>query len=175
MKTMFFKTILILVVSYISSGNIIAQTSSMFTLPARGELIKERGKFLAETNIDNYEPSKYHYWVCEAIVTDSDEHYAASLLNNKKAVIQDMSNWKLSQVWPKYYIKDNPYQGYIFDNGSNINPYMQPVVLFIVKADASLNQYITNWFADAEKRGYPGIPYAVFEDRVISKLEIFFP
>jgi hypothetical protein len=163
-----------------------------FTAPRKGDTVTNRKDFGVSIEIDDFDKTTGHYWVAIASVTGAANWERVLELYKKsggksdeaaKAVQEEMktliNGWKIDQVWPKFYVPLNPYQGRVFDGGQNplygLEP--QPMILLILKVDDPLHNYIRKWFSDgAAGKGYPGIPAASFtENMMLARCEIFFP
>ena len=163
-----------------------------FTTPRKGDTIESRQDFVVSLEIDKFDNTTGHYWVAIASVTGAANWEKVIELYKKsagksgevaKAGQEEMKKligeWKIDQVWPKFYVPVSPYQGRVFDGGQNpmkgFEP--QPMILLILKVDDTLQNYFRTWFQAGEAgKGYPGIPVSRFsQNMILARCEIFFP
>ena len=174
-KTPFPKSLIFALLALFPLQSLLAQSDLMILKPNRADIIKVKTAFDVETNIDNYSPGQYHYWVGIASVKNADSFMAGTLSTDRDLVLKDMEGWQLDLIWPKYYIRDNPNVSSLFEGGVNPSPFLQPAFIVIIKADNQLSGFINNWFKVASTKNFPGIPASRFNGAIISKLEVFFP
>jgi hypothetical protein len=181
----------IIVLIFVLTGISYSQ-GTRFTTPRKGDTIENRQDFIVSLTIDKFDKTTGHYWVAIATVTRSTnwervlELYKKSGSKSGDAVREEqeemknlIAEWKIDQVWPKFYVPVSPYQGRVFDGGQNpmkgIDP--QPMILLILKVDDTLQDYFRGWFQAGEAgKGYPGIPVSRFsQTMILARCEIFFP
>lgn len=159
-----------------------------FTVPEKGVTINNRQGFLAAIEINNFDISSGFYWTAIASVkeiNDNDRNRILNLreqLNNEEDSLKRgemerlLGKWKIDLFWPKFNVKDEIYEGPIYDGGTNPRSVPQAMILLLLKVDDRLNNYFNDWFDNGPVNHYPGIPVSVLgRNMVITRCEIFFP
>jgi hypothetical protein len=160
-----------------------------FTSPQKGDTIGNRKNFVVSLDIDDFDKTTGHHWVAIASVTGHNnkwdrvlelyrkskgEHNAARKEMNKL-----ISEWRINQFWPKFFVPEESYEGNVFDGGKNplqgLEP--QPMILLIIKVDDKLQKNFRQWFRrGSEGKGYPGFPASILSgNMILARCEIFFP
>lgn len=155
-----------------------------FTTPRSGSLVEHRQDFKVSLEIQDMDRDG-SYWVAIASVTGHDdtwdrvkELYDQGKLRDPE-MLELISQWQIDLLWPKFYVPKSPFQGRVFDGGTNplrgLDP--QPMILVLLKVDDALEEDFRTWFRQgAAGAGYPGIPALRFsEDMFVARCEIFFP
>ncbi len=184
-----FLVISIIFLISLSFGKVCLSQEAFFTTPRRGAIIENRQDFSVAVQIEDTDPRGY-YWVALASVSVNRETWkrVVELFNqinsgsgyDASSEMQRLLNeWAIDLFWPKFYIPKSPYQGRVFDGGTNplhgLEP--QPMILLVLKVDDALQNYFRNWLRSGTAgRGYPGIPASrLGRDMVLERCEIFFP
>ena len=160
-----------------------------FTLPQKGDTIKNRNDFVVSLEIGDFDKTTGHHWVAIASVIGHDKKWDRVLelykesRDQRNAARKEMnkiiSKWQINQFWPKFYIPERSYEGNVFDGGHNpltgIDP--QPMILLIIKVDDKLQNNFRRWFRRGSAgKGYPGFPAQILsENMILARCEIFFP
>ncbi len=112
--------------------------AAIFTMPRQGDTIQSREDFAVSVEINDFGPNGT-YWVAIASVTGHEETWDRVLelrerIKHSKdsAARSELSKlvekWPITLFWPKFYVPENPYEGRIFDGGTNplrgLEPYL---------------------------------------------------
>lgn len=181
--------ILVALLSSVTVRGIAYGQRAAFTTPSRGSVVDNRRDFKVAVQIDNFE-SGGHYWVAIASVTGHAETWNRVLelyrqlrggRDTSKAaeLVKLIGRWQGDLFWPKFFVPESPYEGRVFDGGSNplhgLEP--QPMILLLLKVDDRLQAYFRNWLREGSAgKGYPGIPASrLGKAMILARAEIFFP
>lgn len=159
-----------------------------FTKPNKGETIMNRQDFSVAVEIDDFDLSDGYYWTAIASVksVNRDDRNRILFLRDQirsedNTVLQNemeelLSKWEIDLFWPKFYIREELYEGNVYDGGVNPTSEPQAMILLLLKVDNKLNNYFNEWFAEGPVTRYPGIPVSALEEGLIlARCEIFFP
>lgn len=179
--------IFILLLIFIISVPCLSQ-EARFTIPDKGETILNRQDFSSAVEIDNFDISTGFYWTAIAsvnVINRNDKNQILLLkdeLKNEDDKLKRvelerlLGKWEIDLFWPKFYVKDELYEGHIYDGGVNPKSEPQAMILLLLKVDNRLNDYFNDWFDKGPMTHYPGISASVLgRNMIIARCEIFFP
>ncbi len=177
--------VLLALLSSVAVPDAEGQQRAAFTMPRKGSVVQNRRDFPVSVQIDNFEPSGY-YWVAIGSVSGHAETwdqvlelYRARDASKGGKLLKLIGGWQVDLFWPKFLVPKSPYEGKVFDGGSNplhgVEP--QPMILLLLKVDDPLQTYFRRWLREGSAgKGYPGIPASrLGKDMTLARTEIFFP
>jgi hypothetical protein len=132
-----------------------AWAQSLITEPHAGTLIVRRTSFPVAGVISSYDrdvAANFHYWISIASVTDEG---------------------KVDLHWPKFYVKDGQFHGWLSDGGQNPFPQPQPMLIVLLKVDDAANQRFVRWLQRGRSEGYPGL--TLKHGEIVARVPIQFP
>ena len=166
-----------------------ATADAAFTKPQPGETIQTRARFDVIVEIPNKEAKSKH-WVAIATVTGHGDTWdevrelreafvASKSDDDRKKMLGLLADWEPLLLWPKFYVKESPMVGTVFDGGTNPMEGLVPVpmLLLLLEVDDTFHGYFQNWFTTGAERGFfEGIPADKLRPgMIIADCAIFFP